>query len=99
MRNFGQVVVGAGVECLRLVPFPILRREHEDRGPVARLPQAPADFVAVESGQHDVQNDRVVGMLGGQPHALPLQPATKRGCEALLVVDDEDPHRVGSEFG
>src|SRR5262245_34511254 len=44
-----QEVVGAGVEGLGLVPFAVLRGEHEDRRPHALVAELLADLVAVHA--------------------------------------------------
>ena len=73
-ERLGQVVVGAGVEGLGLVEVAVLGREHEDRRPVAGLAQIGADLEAVATGQHDVEDDQVVGALGRPPG-----PSRRRG--------------------
>ena len=105
-ERLGQVVVRAGVEPLDLVPLAVLGGEHQDRRPVLLGAQRLADLVAVDPGQHQVEHDRVVGVLPGQPQpvgpvvrhvdgeALGLEPDPQRRREPHLVVDDEHSHRL-----
>ena len=105
-ERFGEVVVGAGVERFGFVEFAVLGGEHQDRGPVALLAQASAHLEAVDLGQHDVEHDRVVRVLGRQPETLlavegvvdgeafGLQPAPKRRRQSLVVLDHQDSHPV-----
>jgi hypothetical protein len=58
-ERFGQVIVGAGEQPLDLVPYAVLRGQHQDRGPVAFAAQRPAHLVTVRAWQHDVENDGV----------------------------------------
>src|SRR6266536_245879 len=99
-ERLGEVVVRAGVEGLGLVEVAILGGEHQDRRPVARLTQVGTDLVAVAAGQHDVQQQQVVGALGGQPQPvvnvignLDGEPfrlqAAHDGCGDLPVVLDQ----------
>jgi hypothetical protein len=99
-----QEVVGPGVEGLGLVELAVLGREHDDRRPVAALPERGADLVAVHARQHDVEDDGVVVALVGplQPvravvgdvdrEALRLQPPLDATGEVPLVFDHQDSH-------
>ena len=103
-ERLGQVVVGAGVEALHLVPLAVLGGEHQDRGPVLLRAQGLADLVAVDPGEHQVEHDRVVLVLPREPQpvgavvghvdgeALGLEPDPQGPREPLLVVDDEYAH-------
>src|SRR6266508_448761 len=82
-ERLGEVVVGADVKALGLVVLAVLGAQHEHRHPVAKPPQALADPVAVELGQHDVEHDGVVAALGGQ-----VQPL-------FAVVGDVDREPLG----
>jgi len=87
-----------------LIPLAVLGGEHQDRGPVLLRAQRRADPIAVEARQHQVQHDRVVLVLAGQPQtidavagqidreALRLQPDPQGPAESLLVLDDEYAH-------
>jgi hypothetical protein len=97
-------VVGPGVEGLDLVPLAILGGEHEDRCPVALLAQGGADPVAVDTGEQDVQHDRVERVLASHPQpvgavvdhvdgeSLRLQAVAQTRGQPLLVLDHEHPH-------
>ena len=99
-----QEVVGAGVEGLGLVELAVLGREHDDRRPVAPLPEGGADLVAVHARQHDVEHDGVVVALVGplQPvrpvegdvdrEAFRLQTAFDAAGQMPLVFDHQDSH-------
>ena len=103
-ERLGQEVVGAGVEGLGLVELAVLGREHDDRRPVAPLPEGGADLVAVHARQHDVEDDRVVVALVGplQPvrpvegdvdgEALRLQTPLDSAGQVPLVFHHEDSH-------
>ncbi len=84
-ERLGEEVVGAGVERLRLVPLPVLRREHEYRGPDALLAERLADLEAVHPRQEDVEDDHCVAPLAGPPEPV----------EA--VVDGVDVEALGGE--
>ena len=104
-ERLGEVVVGAGVERLGVVVLAVLRRQHQDRCPVAAVAELLAHPVPVDAGQHDVEHDHVVRVLGGHPEpvgagerhvdgeALGLQAAPHRPGDLLLVLDDEHAHR------
>src|SRR5690606_11834446 len=53
-----------------LVVLAVLGGEHEDRHLVAGGAQGGADPVAVQAGQHDVEDQQVVAALGGPVQAL-----------------------------
>jgi hypothetical protein len=103
-ERLGEVVVGAVVERLDLVPLALLGGQHEDRGPDPLAAQGRAEPVAVDAGQHDVQHDHVVGVLAGQPEAVgtvqgdvdgePLggQPVAEPGGQPPLVLHHQHPH-------
>jgi hypothetical protein len=90
----------------------VLRREHQDRRPVLGGAQLRADRVAVHPGQHDVEDDHVVGVLGGEPHpvapvvgdvgdvdgeALARQTAGQHVGEPFLVLHQQQPHAEQSD--
>ena len=105
-EGLGEEVVGAGVEGLDLVVLAVLGGEHEDGRRVALVPQPPADAVAVQAGQHDVEDDRGVGVLGGVPQRIPpvvrdvdgvalgAEPGPQRFGQPPLILDEQDPHRA-----
>src|SRR5690625_2284335 len=104
-EGFGEVVVGAQVERVDLVPFPVLRGEHQHGCPVLVGAQGLAYLVSVEPGKHDVENDRVVRVGAGEcqtvgavvghvdSDALRLQAEADAVGEASLVLDHEYAHR------
>ena len=55
----GHVVVGAGLEAADLVRFLPAGREHEDRQDRVSLADGFANLVAVDVGQHQVENHAV----------------------------------------
>ena len=73
MERLDQVVVGAGPQPADLLLDLPLGGEHDDRdvaGGAFLGPDLRRDLVAVELGQHDVEQDQV-GRLGApQPEAL-----------------------------
>src|SRR5262245_4531993 len=103
-ERLDQVVVRAGIQRLDLVPFAVLRGQHENRGPDPLGAQGLTDLVAVEARQHDVQNDHVVRILPSQPEpidpvagyidgeALGCQAPPQAGGQSRLVLDDEHSH-------
>src|SRR5579875_1817924 len=104
-EGLGQEVVGAGVEGFGVVPVAGLGAEHEDRRPVALVPQRTAHLIAVYLGEQDVQNYGVVGVGAAPPQAflpvtgdvyskaLGLQTLLDSRRQSLLVLDHEDAHR------
>ena len=109
-ERLDEVVVGPGVQPLDAVADVVAGGEHEDRRPSAPGPQLSADGEAVELGEHDVEDDRVVRVLGPRPQPvrpgrrdvdgvpLLLEPALEERGHLRLVLDDEDPH-AGSPRG
>ena len=99
-----QVVVGAGVEAGDAVVDRIPRGEHEHGHPDAGVAQRAARLVAVEPGQHHVEDDRVVRMRLRHPErvlagrrdvgavALLDEPAPDQSRHLHLVLDDQDAH-------
>jgi hypothetical protein len=69
-ERLGQVVVGAQVEPVGLVVLAVLGRQDEHRHPVLLGPQPLADLVAGQLGQHQVEDDGVVGAFPGQVQAI-----------------------------
>ena len=110
-ERLGQVVVGAQVEPVRLVVLAVLGRQDEDRDPVLLGPQPLAHLVAGQPGQHQVEDDRVVGALPGEMEpvvavegeidreALGLQPALHRAREPPFVFHYQHPHGPSLAYG
>jgi hypothetical protein len=103
-KGLDDVVVGAGVEPGHLVLDAVLGREHEDRRVDALGPEVAADGEPVLLGQHDVQDDEVVGIRLGQVlgffsvvgavDGVPLfeKPSLDDAGQAPGIFDNEDPH-------
>ena len=64
-ERFGEVVVGTEVETFGDVPLATLRAEHQDGAVESLGPGGSADLIAVEAGEHDVE-DRQCVRLGDQ---------------------------------
>lgn len=106
----GHVVVGAGVEPDDLVHFLAFGGEHQDGGADASLAEEAADFVPVDLGEHDIQEDEA-GSLALDRLEGAIAAKADRGFEALrseqflqtqanagIVFDDENArfHGVGA---
>ncbi len=110
-EGFGQVVVRSRVESFDPVANGIACCEHQDGRPHAGLPKRPADLEAVEPGQHDVEDDRVVlsRLPSGERvwslvhhvdgHPFALEAALEERRELPLVLCDQDSHRSGQGPG
>ncbi len=104
VHGLDDVVVGACVEPLDLIPLAVLRGQHEHGSPVAVLAERAAHPVAAHARHHDVEQDDVVPVLAREPQAvdavvrdvdgeaLGLEPATDPVGEPHLVVDDQHAH-------
>ena len=100
-EGLGEVVVSAQLEAHDLVEFGVPCREEED-GDVGAAADAAADLVAVDAGEHDVQDHEVV--LGGLGHGDGLVAAVRDVdlvallqeveaddvCDAFLIVNHEN---------
>jgi hypothetical protein len=105
-ERLGQVVIGPGVQPADPVGHSATCREHEDRRPLAPLPQPAAQLEPVHVGQHDVKDNRVVRMLDRHPQALftgqghidriplLLQPALEHRRHLHRILDHQKPHRT-----
>ena len=106
-ERLGEVVVGAEVERVGLVVLAVLGGQHEHRCPDAAGPQPPADLVAVEPGQHDVEDDDVVvvrPVAVNRPSAPSCTTSTTKpsaarprrtfSASADLVLHQQHPHAV-----
>ena len=105
-ERLGQIVIGAGIQP----PDPVLDRvaggEKENGSPPTGGPQLPAHLKAVQAGEHHIQDDRVIIVLGSKPQtlgpvaryvdgvALVLQPALQQCRHPRLVFDQQNPHPV-----
>ncbi len=102
-ERLGQVVVGTRLEARHDVVGVGAGRDHDDRD-VGHPADGAADVEAVDAGQHDVDQHDVgrlalegverllagVGLLD-RP-ALVLERQLDRGADALVVLDQQDPH-------
>jgi hypothetical protein len=105
VERLDEVVVRAGAQAPDLLLDLALGREHDDRdvaGAALLGPDLRRHLVAVELGQHDVEEDQV-GRLGApQPEAfgavpgdddlvaLLLERVLQESLDVRVVVDDED---------
>ncbi len=91
------MIVRADFQPDHPVDFRIARGQHED-GDVRFPPQNPADFEAVEAGQHDVEEDEIrVEITGGLDglaavaHHLDAVPLVAQVVfEGRFILDDQD---------
>ena len=100
-KGLGEVVVAAELEADDLVELRVAGGE-EEHGHVARAADAPTDLVAVDAGEHDVEDDQVVvgclrhgdSLVAGVGHvdlvAFLEQVEADDVGDAFLVIDDED---------
>ena len=70
VEGFGEVVVGAEVEALDAVGDLAAGGEHEDAAVEALLAHFLAEGEAVEAGEHDVEDEEVVAVVGGGAEAV-----------------------------
>ena len=103
-ERLDEIVVRAGVEPAHPVAHAVPRGHHQHRGPDPGLPEPPAKLEPVEAGQHDIQDDRPIGILGRQPQALRAvlrdvdrvallrQPALEEPGHPNLILDYQHPH-------
>ena len=103
-ERLDQVVVRAGVQAADPVADLVAGGEHQHGHPDTGLPQPAAQLEAVEAGQHDVQDDRRIGILGRHPQAvravagdvngmaLLLERALDQARHPHLVLDHQHPH-------
>ena len=114
VERLDEVVVGAGPQPADLLLDLALGGEHDDRdvgGAALLAADLGRDLVAVELGQHDVEQDEV-GRLGA-PQAEPfravagdddvvallLERVLQESLDVRVVVDDEDLGRHQSSTG
>ena len=103
-KRFGDVVVGADVEARDAVGDAVVGGQHDDRH-AALGANALADFDAVHSRQHQVEDDEVGLFEGlfeaGEPVArdvdlvaFVLEFELQDAADRRVVLDDEDPIRT-----
>ena len=105
VERLDQVVVGTGAEALDLLLDLALGGQHDDRdvGRLALLrPDLGRDLVAVQLGQHHVEEDQVRPLGAPQPEAfgtirrhddvvaLLLQGVLQQPLDIRVVIDDQD---------
>src|SRR6185436_6622547 len=105
LEGLDQVVVGAGVEAAHPVRQPIARGEDQHRGRILLFPQGPQHGQAVQLGQHDVEDDRVIRVglrvpeallaVGGAIHRIAglAQSLGHRASQRFVIFDEEHAHR------
>ena len=86
-ERFGDVVVGSPVEAAYPVSFVGAGGQHQDRD-IGELAQLSADLEPIEVGQHDVEQHKIWGELGG----------LSQGCVAIFGGDDCVAAQVQVEF-
>ena len=103
-ERLDQVVVRAQVEASDAIGELVTRAENQDRRLRPARAQAAQDGQAVDLGEHDVEQDRVVrvGLGKGQPLfavargvdgvAGFAQPLGQRARQRLEVLDQKHPH-------
>src|ERR1039457_6357604 len=80
------------------VSHAVSRGQHEHRGPLSLFPEPAAELESVEVREHDIQDDRPVGVLGGQPHAVLAAAGDVDGVPFLLKRAFEEPGHPGFIF-
>ena len=104
IERLGEVIVGAGVEPCHSRLHRIPRGEHQHRHVGTRSTQFPAQRQAVLSGQHDVEDDRIiVGLMALVRRRIAIcrdvdrmtrfaQPLRDETGGVRLVLDQQYPH-------
>src|SRR6266851_1268880 len=97
-EGFHHVVVGADAQSADAIGFFGARGQQDDRDSDVRLPELLADFQAVHSREHDVEDDDVRRMFLIQRCIEPLWAgASGEDGEAItpqVAADDFDDHRL-----
>jgi hypothetical protein len=103
-ERLDQVIVSADVEASHLVLDGGASREHQHGWPAPQFPQSPADGESVDLGEHHVEHDRGVVVLGAHPQpvgavggdvdgiAVVAKAAFEERGHSELVFDDENSH-------
>jgi len=103
-ERLDKVVVRTRVQAFDAISDRRACREHEDRHPVPRRPEAPADLKPIEVRQTEIENDRLV--CTGRGHFEPARPlrgrvelvaghsksSLERRANARIVLYHEHPH-------
>ena len=61
-EGFGEVIIGSGIETRDFITDGVAGGEHQNRSADLFFAQLAADVEAVLSGEHEIQNDEVVGI-------------------------------------
>jgi len=105
-ERLGQIVVCAPIQGVRLIEMTVNGGEHENRHRPPLVAQSSGDDEAVESGQHDVEDDGVELELGRHPQPndavlgnlddvpLRLEAPLERRRHRPLVFDHQDSHNA-----
>jgi hypothetical protein len=103
-ERLDEVVVSPDVEPLHAIAHGIPGREHQDRRPDPGAADLGTQGEAVAIGQHDVEDERVVRVLGGEPapvldrrgevHGVALlpQPALQEPSEPGVIFEQQNAH-------
>src|SRR6516162_8102416 len=103
LERFGHIVVGAQIQTQDDILLLTLRGEHDDRHVQPAAAHHTADLVAIDLGQHDIQQDQI-GLsvhrqrkapfaVGGTQHRETevLERVLQSEQQSHLVFDDENP--------
>ena len=106
-----QVIIGAGIEACHAIRHGVAGRQYQDRNLGAGRPQATAGLVAVDSGQHHVEDDGIEPVFGIHPDqrvlagghevdgvALLREAAPEERNEAHLIFDHQDMHNPNTRL-
>jgi len=106
VKRFHQIIVGTGVETIESFIESAAGGAKNDRDVGAPFPQIAEDAQAVASGQHDVEDHRIVAAGGGQREslvavvaeihdkALRFESFAQKPAELFVVFDHEDFHGI-----
>jgi hypothetical protein len=103
-ERLGHVIVGARIETLDDVGNGIASRQHQNGNVLAKLAETAGDLNAIDSGQHDIEEDEVELVVFGERKSgeavvseaygmiVFLEATAKDLGHSLLVFDYEDFH-------
>src|ERR1019366_4404736 len=97
-ERLDEVVVRPGIQPAHPVSHAVSRGQHEHRGPLSLFPESAAELESVEVREHDIQDDRPVGVLGGQPQAVLAAAGDVDGVPFLFQRAFEEPGHPGFIF-
>jgi hypothetical protein len=93
-KGFDEVIIGTVFEATYAVGDGIAGGEHDDRD-VRGGAQATSDFEAINAGQHQVEDDEILGRLTGNNEPT----LTIMGDRDLKALKEESAPQVASNFG